>query len=46
MFSKESTLAIFEMGNVELTELRKSSIQAHNAFTTFLRGQFLSVAVS
>ena len=45
VFSKESSRAIFEMGNVELIELKKSSIQCP-ACTTFLKEHFSANAAS
>ena len=44
VFSKESSRAVFEMGNVELTELTKSSIRCPSyAYTTFLKEHFLQM---
>ena len=40
VFSKESSRAIFEMGNVEFIELKKSSIQFPSSFTAFLKEHF------
>ena len=41
VFSKESSCAIFEMGNVELIELKKSSIQCPSCFHYVFEGTFL-----
>ena len=41
VFSKESSRAIFEMGNVELIDLKKSPIQCTSCFTTFLKERSL-----
>ena len=40
VFSKESSRAVFEMGNVERNELKKSSIQCPS-YTTFFEGTLL-----
>ena len=37
VFSEESSRAIFEMGNVELIELQKSSFNVHHVCITYLR---------
>ena len=41
-FSQESSQTIFEMGNVELIELKTSMIQCSSCYTTFLKGQFFA----
>ena len=41
MFSKESRQAIFRMGNVELVELKKSTIQCPSCFHYVFQGTFL-----
>ena len=45
VFSRETSRAIFEIGNVELIESKKSSIHAHDAYTTFLKEHFSANAV-
>ena len=40
VFSKESSRAIFEMGNVELNEWKKSSIQCPSCFHYIFEGTF------
>ena len=41
MFSNEYSRAVFEMGNVELTELKKSSIQCPSCLHHFFKGTLL-----
>ena len=41
VFSKESSRAIFEMGNVELIELKKSPIQCPSCFHYVFEGTLL-----
>ena len=41
VFSKESSRAVFEMGNVELIELKKSSIQCPSCLPDVLEGTLL-----
>ena len=45
MFSQESSQAMFEMGNVELIEL-KPEFNAHHVYTTFSQEQFFSHVAS
>ena len=41
VYGRGSSRAILEMGNVELIELKKSSIQCLHAFTTFFERTLL-----
>ena len=43
VFSKESSRALFEMGNVELIELKKSSIQCPSCIHHVFEGTLLCI---
>ena len=46
VFSQESSRAIFEMGNVEVIELKTSLIQCPSCLQYVFRGHFFANAVS